>query len=50
MAHIYKRKWGRGSKAPGQKNDNNLNLIQVINYFLQRSWYGKMDDDSGDIT
>lgn len=50
MAHIYKRKGGRESKAPRQKDDNNLNIIQVINYYLQRAWCGKMDDDPGDIT
>lgn len=50
MVLIYKKKWGRGRKAPGQKNDNNLNLIQVINYCLQRAWYGKMDEDPGDVT
>lgn len=50
MALIYKRKRGRETKAPGQKNDNNLNLIQVINYYLQIAWYDKMDDDPGDIT
>lgn len=51
MAHIYKKKWGGGwSKAQGQRNENNLNLIQVINYYLQRALYGKMDDDTRDIT